>query len=95
MLDELDRLESEKSELLPYRDKYYETDKACAVLREREKGGLATDIVFTACIAIGAAILGTLPAVWSMGSGYFAVASVICLFAIGAGVAAKKVVRRP
>jgi len=86
-------LESEKSELLPYRDKYHEADKTCAVLREREKGGLASDIVFTSCIAIGATILGTLPSLWSMGSGYFAMALAICAFAIGAGVAAKKVRR--
>jgi hypothetical protein len=44
-----------------YRDRFHETDKACAVLREQQKGNLAADIVFTAAISLGIVLLGLLP----------------------------------
>jgi hypothetical protein len=45
LLDELDRLEAEKAELVQYRARFYEVDRECAVLRENQKGNLASDLL--------------------------------------------------
>jgi hypothetical protein len=63
LLDEVDRLDLENGELTMYRERFYESDKACAVLREQQKRGLATDIVFTAAISLGGVLLGLLPSI--------------------------------
>jgi hypothetical protein len=59
----VDRLDLENGELIMYRDRFYESDKACAILREQQKRGLATDIVYTAAISLGGVLLGLLPSI--------------------------------
>ena len=58
LLDEIDRLESENDELKDYQDRFYETDKKVAVLQEKNKTNLATQIISGGCFTIGGALLG-------------------------------------
>ena len=58
LLNELDRLEIENDELKDYQDRFYETDKKVAVLQEKNKTNLATQIISGGCFTIGGALLG-------------------------------------
>ena len=61
LLDEVDRLEAEVGELRQFRDRFYSADKNAEVLRERLRASVARD----GSLAIGAAILGLAPSLWS------------------------------
>ncbi|HUA22084.1 MAG TPA: hypothetical protein VMU80_18165 [Bryobacteraceae bacterium] len=65
ILEEIERQREETAELRTYRDKFYESDKKLAIINEKVKGGLAVEIVSTACLAVGAAAIGYAPATWS------------------------------
>lgn len=58
LLDELDRLETEKAELSQYRSRFHETDKECAVLKERGKARTAVGVLSTVTVALGGTLLG-------------------------------------
>lgn len=92
MLDELERLDKEKEELLPYRDKFAEADRDCAVLKEKLKPKIAADIFFGSCTTVGAVLIGLSPTAWSVG--VLGIAAVLLGVAlIGAGIAAKVVMK--
>jgi hypothetical protein len=65
LLDEIDRLEEEKTELAGFRSRFYDADKKVAVLEQRQKISLAQEIVSLACLTVGGAALGYAPSVWS------------------------------
>jgi hypothetical protein len=91
LLDEVDRLDLENGELVVYRDRFHESDKACAVLREQQKRDLATDIVFTAAISLGGVLLGLLPSIQNRAA-FWGLLCIGILMAI-TGIAAKFVRR--
>src|SRR4051812_43259417 len=53
MMDELERLDRERDDLLPYRDRFAEADKQCAILAEKLKPKVAADVFFGGCTTIG------------------------------------------
>ena len=67
MMDEIDRLDREREDLLTYRDKFAETDKSCAILHEKLKPKIAADVFFGGGTAIGSAMIGLAPSVWNVG----------------------------
>ena len=72
LLNEKDRLEIENDELKDYQDRFYETDKKVAVLQEKNKTNLATEITSVGCIAMGGVLLGhgmSEPSGWIIGCG--------------------------
>lgn len=90
LLDEIDRLEEDNTELAGYRGRFYEADKKAAILEQRNSIRVAQEIVSLSCITIGGAALGYAPSVWgSQPSGFialgFGVVLVIC------GIVAKAV----
>ena len=92
LLDELDRLEIENDQSRSYQRQFHETDKRVAVLEEKSKMTLGSDIVSLACLAIGAAALGYTPVLWdSQPSGWIAL--VFGFVLVGSGIAAKVVTR--
>ncbi len=75
LLNELDRLESENAELSNYREQFQEADKKVAVLQEKNKTHLATEIISAVCFTIGAVLIGYAPVLWkSQPSGWIALA---------------------
>lgn len=65
ILHENDQLWEQNYELQGFRDRFHETDKEVAVLRERHKEAAAQDIVLGATLAIGALIIGFVPSLWA------------------------------
>ncbi len=66
LLKEIERLENEVVRLEEYRERFHEADKAKLVLDQRLQVSIAKDIVFTVNVAIGLALFGILPSVWSV-----------------------------
>lgn len=61
IMDDVDRLESEKSELQPYIEKFHDADKENAVLKQKIQTNLATEITFGILLTIGSAAIGYSP----------------------------------
>ena len=61
LLDDIDRLETEVGELRAFKDRFHAVDKDAAVLGERLRGSMARD----GGLAVGAALLGLAPSLWS------------------------------
>src|SRR2546421_8204425 len=75
LLDDLERLDREVSELTTYRERFHAMDKRAAILEQSIKKSLASEIIFGVCLCVGAAALGYAPAVWSnQPSGYISIA---------------------
>lgn len=90
LLDELDRLETERGELLDYREKYYAAEGRASVLEERERRSLAFEVLSSACFVLGAAAIGYAPALWhDQPAGWLAL--VFGFLLIGGGIWAKTV----
>jgi len=90
LLDEIDRLERESSELKVFRDRYYDANRKCAVLEEKNKVSKAQEIMYGVCLTMGAASMGFAPSLWShQPDGYISLAFGIVL--IGGGVASRMV----
>ena len=64
LVNENDRLEIENIELKNYQKMFYEADKKVAVLQEKSKTDLATEIYSGVLFTVGAAMLGYAPALW-------------------------------
>jgi hypothetical protein len=102
LITELNRLQTENVELTGYRDRYYDVHEKCAVLEEkekgREKGRLASDIVFTASISLGIGLLGALPGLWPLigekSPGYLWLMLTVGVLLVGTGVSAKWIRQR-
>lgn len=65
LLDEIDRLENEQVELSGFRTRFHDADKRAAVLEQKNSINIGQEIVSTACITIGGALLGYAPSVWA------------------------------
>lgn len=65
LLDEIDRLEEDKTELAGFRNRFYDADKKVAVLEQKQKIDIAQEIVSLTCLTIGGAALGYAPSVWA------------------------------
>lgn len=64
LLDEIERLDAERGELASFRNKFHESDKRAAILEEKFRGKISTEIIHVACITVGAAALGYAPSIW-------------------------------
>jgi len=65
LLDEVDRLETELSSAKQYLERFYEADKAKAVLEERVKESNSYEILYNGCIIGGSILLGFVPNIWN------------------------------
>jgi hypothetical protein len=61
LMDDVDRLESEKSEINPYIEGFHKLDKENAVLKEKVKLRISSDITFGGFLTIGSAAVGYSP----------------------------------
>ncbi len=66
LLDYLARAEMEISALKSFRDRFYNADKRNGVFEEKWKIHIASEVISTGMIAIGAAALVYGPTVWSI-----------------------------
>lgn len=64
LIDDLERLEGERGELVDYRERFYQADKRAAVLEERLKRSLSFEIISSACLVIGALLMGAVSSFW-------------------------------
>lgn len=93
ILDDLDRLEEDKSELASFREEYHRVDKAVAVLTEKFKTNVALEVLSLGSITVGAAAIGYAPNVWNAGgvTPYLLLAFGVLLVASGIGAKAVKI----
>jgi hypothetical protein len=90
LLDEIDRLEEDNTELSGYRGRFHEADKRAAILEHKSRVSAAHEIISISCITIGGAAIGYAPSVWAtQPSGYIALAFGVVL--VVCGVVAKAV----
>jgi hypothetical protein len=61
LLDELERLDGEISELQEFRGSYYEASTKVKVLEERQLRSSETEIMSNLCLTVGSAMLGASP----------------------------------
>jgi|GEM_PF-6940192 len=64
LLGELERKDAECEQLKAYVDKYHETDKRLSISNEQLKTQTSIEVMFTAGLAIGSAIIGLSPVFW-------------------------------
>jgi hypothetical protein len=64
LVEEIYRLEREQGRLEKYREDFHAADKRVAVLEVQANKKLAGEIVFGACLSVGAALLGVAPSLW-------------------------------
>ncbi len=92
LVNEIDKLEQEKQDLVRFRERFHEVDKLNAVLSGKMNVSLAKDVLFTLFLSAGSAVLGFVPSLWvSQPNGYIAL--VFALFMLIAGVIAKVFIR--
>lgn len=91
ILDELDRLEEENSELKGISRKFHEVDKRASVLDEKLKRHTALDILSSAALAAGALALGYAPKVWAVDNATGPIFLVIGVLLITGGIWSKAV----
>lgn len=65
LLDEIERLESEHGELSGFRTRFHDADKRAAILEQKNSINIGQEIISTACITVGGALLGYAPSVWA------------------------------
>jgi hypothetical protein len=91
LLDEVDRLESEVSDLTKFRDQFHAADKRLATLEAERKRHHALEILYGACLSLGVGMLmlaPTLPA-GAIRSTTIAVGAIL----VACGISAKVVQR--
>src|SRR5438552_245620 len=75
LLEEIERLDREVSDLERYRNGFHDVDKRCAVFQQRIKRVLASEVIFAVCLCVGAAALGYAPSMWThQPTGYLSIA---------------------
>jgi len=57
LVEELERAEEENSDLESFREKFHSVDKDLSVSNQKLKGWKSNEIISTACIAVGAAVI--------------------------------------
>lgn len=74
IIEDWERLDRERGELVDYRDRFYAADKQVAVLQARLKPSVAFEILSSSCLVIGAAAIGYARMLWqNPPDGYIAV----------------------
>ena len=91
ILDELDRLEEENTELKGISKKFHEVDKRASVLDEKFKRHTALDILSSAALAAGSLALGYAPKVWAAENATGPIFLVIGIVMIAGGIWSKAV----
>ncbi len=61
LLAEINRLESTVIYTEKFKDKFHEADKDRAVLKEKEKTFIFSEILYSVCLTLGAALIGISP----------------------------------
>lgn len=79
ILSEISRLESEVVELRDYETRFHLTDKECGILKAKREKDTTLEVLYTASIAVGSALLGWLPSSTSTGG---RIAIVLMAFAL-------------
>lgn len=87
LLAEISRLESAALYSEEFKGKYHEADKECAVLKEKEKTLIFSEILYSVSLTLGAALLGVAPSVTSANYSPMVVGIIGTLLVIGAIVA--------
>jgi hypothetical protein len=67
LVEDNERLERERLDLLDYERRFHDVDKRVAILEEKLKKSIAGEVIFGVCLTVGAALLGFSPAVWEKG----------------------------
>lgn len=92
LLDNLDRLEAENTQLSAYREDFHAADKRVAILEEAKKTATALEVLSVGCLTVGAAAVGYASSLLASGlSGLMPLA--FGSMVIVTGVAAKMVKR--
>lgn len=65
LLDEIDRLEEDNTELAGYRSRFHDADKKAAILQQKQTTSIAHEIISLSCITVGGAAIGYAPSVWA------------------------------
>lgn len=84
LLAEISRLESTVAKSESFRTKFYEADKDKAVLIEKEKTFIFSEILYSVSLTLGALLIGLVP---SMTSNKLVIGAIGSLFVVGAIVA--------
>ncbi len=63
LLAEIPRLETSETSASKYKDKYHESDKNCAILKEKGKTFTFAETLYSTCLAFGALLIGLIPSV--------------------------------
>lgn len=92
LLAEIDRLASTEASANKYQDKFHEKDKECAVLKEKEKTFVFSEVLYSVSLTLGAALIGITPSLTSTNISPAVVGVIGGLLVIGAVVA--KVVKK-
>lgn len=66
MIDDIDRMETEISELRQFRTKFHENDKDLAVLKEKLSAYKLSELSYNISISLGALLVGSAKALWSV-----------------------------
>jgi len=94
LLDEIERLDAERVDLAAYQNKFHAVDKRVGILEEKFKSKVAIEVIHVACLTVGAASLGYVPAAASNGSSGWMFAA-FGLILILAAIVAKSIKVRP
>ncbi|UST83309.1 hypothetical protein [Pseudomonas siliginis] len=65
LIDEIERLDSERVDLSVFRNKFHDADRRAGILEERFKSKICIEIIHIACVTVGAAALGFAPSIWT------------------------------
>ena len=66
ILDEIDQLEQQVTELTGFRDRYYETDRCRAVLDEKLRQKKSGEVLQDAAFGVGVFFIGLAPSAWTI-----------------------------
>ncbi|MCF6355295.1 MAG: hypothetical protein L3J26_09395 [Candidatus Polarisedimenticolaceae bacterium] len=92
LLSEIERLESTALASDGFKGKFHQKDKECAVLKEKEKTFVFSEILYSVSLTLGAALIGITPSLTATNVSPNVVGVIGVLLVIGAVVA--KVVKK-
>ena len=87
LLAEISRLENAALQADSYRDKYNESDKNCAVLKENQKTFVFSEILYSVSLTLGAVLLGLTPSIKTEGVSPVIIGGIGVILIIGAVIA--------
>jgi hypothetical protein len=65
LLEELERVKQENTELQAFRDRYHDVDKKVAVLQTERRRSLAFELISSGTLTVGSAAVGLSTSLWS------------------------------